>query len=110
MHHADLKCQFTGLYGEGTALCDCLEFQTANGVLRVLRKADFERDIGPLTKDIQTEQQPSIAAMDFSLDDLTVLETYLDQAGVEYKPIENGLVLDNVTQTANTLFRFFQTL
>ena len=110
MHHADLKCQFTGLYGEGTALCDCLEFQTANGVLRVLRKADFERDIGPLTKDIQTEQQPSIAAMDFSLDDLTALETYLDQAGVEYKPIENGLVLDKVTQTANTLFRFFQTL
>ena len=56
------------------------------------------------------EQQPSIAAMDFSLDDLTALETYLDQAGVEYKPIENGLVLDKVTQTANTLFRFFQTL
>lgn len=108
MHHPALTTRFGGLYEGFTAMQDGFQFQTANGVLRVLTASAFERDIGPLPQDIRQETTPSIAGMDFTTGDLNILKEFIDGSGMDYRTVENGVALARQTQTANTILRFFE--
>jgi hypothetical protein len=106
-HHADLKAQFRGLYERSETLSGGFQFQTANGVLRVMAPDAFEREIGPLTDVIRQEDTPSIAGMDFTTGDLSVLMEYIEASETEFRTIENAVALIDPKLTANTIMRFF---
>jgi hypothetical protein len=107
-HHAALKIQFGGLYKGFEVLKGGFQFQTANGVLRVLNADAFEHDIGPLTDEIRQEDTPSIVGMDFTTGDLNALMVYIIKSEVDHRAVENGVVLTNQSLTANTIIRFFE--
>ncbi len=107
-HHAALKAQFGGLYDDPEILTGGFQYQTANGVLRVLTANAFEAEIGPLTDEIRKEDTPSIAGMDFTAGDLSVLLDHIAECDVDHQEIENGVVLTDHSLTANTRMRFFE--
>lgn len=106
-HHAALKTQFGGLYQDLEALSGGFQFQTANGVLRVMTADAFESDIGPLADEIRQEDTPSIAGMDFTTGDMSVLTQYVINSKIGHRAVENGVVLTNQSLIANTIIRFF---
>ncbi len=106
-HHSELKTRFGGLYGGLKELDGGLQYQTANGVLRVMTADAFERDIGPLTENVRLEETPSIAGMDFIAGDLNALKRFIDGSETEYRDDHGGIALTNQSLTANTILRFF---
>lgn len=107
-HHDELQALFGGLYEDFNSLNGGFQFQTANGVLKVMTVAAFEHEIGDLTEEIRDEDTPAIAGMDFTVGDLHALTTFLDRTQMEYRVIENGVALTTQSLTANTTFRFFR--
>ena len=107
-HHAALKTQLGGLYKGFEVLKGGFQYQTANGVLRVLNTDAFENDIGSLTDQVRNEDTPSIAGMDFTTGDLNVLLDYIVKSEADHCTVENGVVLTNQSLTANTIMRFFE--
>ena len=84
------------------------QYQTANGVLRILSADAFENDIGPLTDRICKEDTPSIAGMDFASGDLNALMQHIIKSDVDHRAVENCVVLTDQCLTANTIMRFFE--
>jgi hypothetical protein len=108
-HHAVLKMRFGGIYSGFKALDGGFQYHTANGTLRVLTATAFERTIGALPEAIRCEETPSIAGMDFTAGDLSVLQGFIDssQTGFRSTDAGTGIALTNPSLTANTLLRFF---
>jgi hypothetical protein len=106
-HHAALKTQFGGLYQDLEGVTGGFQCQTANGILRVMTADAFESDIGPLTDEIRQEDTPSIAGMDFTAGDLSILLHHLTKSEIGHRAIENGVILTNQSLIANTIIRFF---
>ncbi|RLJ60410.1 glyoxalase-like protein [Litoreibacter meonggei] len=104
--HTDLKTRLGGLYGGYTERDGWFQYQTANGILRVLSPVAFERLIGPLPNDLRHEELPCIAGMDLTMNNSIVMATYLKAADLEYQSIEQGFALREAALTANTLLRF----
>jgi hypothetical protein len=107
-HHSALKAQLGGLYKGFEVLDGGFEYQTANGVLRVLSAGAFEETIGTLSDQIRQEDTPSIAGMDFTTDDMDTLREYITKSGIKHRAIESGVVLTDQSLTANTILRFFK--
>jgi hypothetical protein len=107
-HHAALKTQFGGLYNGFEVLKGGFQYQTANGVLRVLTADVFENGIGPLSDEIRKEDTPCIAGMDFTTGDLIALMGFISKSEVEHRAVENGVILTDQSLTANTTMRFFE--
>lgn len=107
-HHPALKTRLGGLYKDLHNVTGGFECQTANGVLRVLTPDAFEQTIGALTGALRQETQPSIAGMDFTARDLRVLMTYINNAEMEHRTVENGVALLDQSLTANTVLRVFE--
>lgn len=108
--HPDLKQKFGGLYQGVRALDTGFEFDTANGVLRVMTAQGFERDVGLLSPEMQEENTPFIAGMDITVENLGTLSEFLKAAKLPFQPIAKGLVLTCPALFANTTLRFFSKL
>jgi hypothetical protein len=106
-HHVKLKTQFGGMYDGFKPLKGGFQFQTANGVLRVMNPEAFETNISPLPDDMRDEDSPSIAGMDFTTGDMNALVDWIAKSEADHCLIKNGVVLINPSRTANTVLRFF---
>jgi hypothetical protein len=104
--HPDLKARFGGLYTGFVEIDGGFQFQTANGVLRVMEIGCFEKHIGPVPKAVQTEGTPCIAGMDLKMDDAKEMSNFIVNSGVEYREIPEGIALSKPSETANTILRF----
>lgn len=104
--HDALRTRFSGLYGEADGLQGGFQFQTANGVLRVLNDGGFETQIGPVPDALHDERAPSIAAMDLAMADPARMHRFLQQSGLAFTPCDGGYALTQAEQTANTTLRF----
>lgn len=104
--HADLKHMFGGLYGDITERGGRFEYQTANGVMRVMTAEMFERHIGALPDAVGLETAPFIAGMDLTMSEPEVFEGFLDRSNTAYRKIDQGFALNDPTLTANTVLRF----
>lgn len=105
--HAALQVRFGGIY-DGLAVIDGgFEYQTANGVLRVLTPEAFEAQIGPLSDSLRQEALPFIAGMDLTVQDPQVLLGFIVAAGLGWRPLGAGFALADPALTAQTVLRFF---
>ncbi len=108
-YHTEIKARFAPLYGDATVQESGFQFQTANGVIRVLNAEEFETVIGPLPHDLNDESLPCIAGMDFAMPDSDRMLTFLKGSNVEFRKIDNGFSLIDASLTANTILWFLQT-
>jgi len=95
-----LKQHFGGLYGAADEISGGFEFETANGVIRTYHKEAYQKTVGPLPESVLQESTPCIVGMDFVVQNVNALISYLNQAGIAYERSDNAI-------TANTLFRFY---
>jgi len=109
LYHSDLVARFSQLYDGYTQFDGGFQYQTANGVLRVMDAACFERTIGRVPEAIAQEQLPCIAGMDLVMSEPAVFSEYLKASNLAYGEIPNGFVLTSPETTANTTFRFLST-
>jgi hypothetical protein len=106
--HPELRTRFNGIYTGFEKLDGGFQYQTANGVLRVMSAEAFEDAIGPLANDLCTEDLPCIAGMDLTVGDPNVLLEFIKSSNLAYSPIESGLALTSPSLTANTILRFLK--
>lgn len=106
--HAELKTRFGGLYRGFDGIDGGFQYQTANGMLRVLTVDAFERAIGPLPEVVRCEVLPCIAGVDMSVRDPNVLLEFIESSDFGYRPIETGFALSAPSLTANTVLRFIK--
>ena len=106
--HAELKTRLGGLYRGFEALDGGFQYQTANGILRVLTLDAFERAIGPLPEDVRCDVLPCIAGMDLTMGDPNVLLRFIESSGFCCRPVETGFALSSPSRTANTVIRFLK--
>lgn len=105
--HLELKRKFGGLY-QGLREMDCgFEFDTANGVLRVMTAEGFDRTVGPLAAEMHDDNTPFIAGMDLTVENLKELGGFLEAAKIPFQPIAKGFALRCPELFANTTLRFF---
>lgn len=109
LYHSDLVARFSQLYDGYTQFDGGFQYQTANGVLRVMDAACFEQTIGRVPEAIAQEQLPCIAGMDLVMSEPAVFSRYLKSASLAFREIANGYVLTSPETTANTTFRFLST-
>lgn len=107
-YHSDLKARFGGLYSDCEILDGGFQYQTANGILRFLTAAAFERTIGPLSDELRQEELPCIAGMDLTMSDRDAMLRFLESSGLEHRSLENGFALGAPELTANTSLRFLE--
>ncbi len=105
-YHSDLVARFSQLYDGYTKFDGGFQYQTANGVLRVMDAACFERTIGRVPEAIAQEPLPCIAGMDLVMSEPAVFSEYLKASNLAYGEIPNGFVLTSPETTANTTLRF----
>jgi hypothetical protein len=105
-HHAALKDMFGDLYGVVAERAEGFEYQTANGVMRVMTAEVFERHIGALPDAVGLETAPFIAGMDFTMSAPKALEGFLERSNTAYRKIDQGFALNDPALTANTVLRF----
>lgn len=105
-YHDALKHMFGGLYGDVAERAEGFEYQTANGVMRVMTAEVFERHIGALPDAVELETEPFIAGMDLTLSEPNVFEGFLERSNTTYRKIDQGFALSDPTLTANTVLRF----
>jgi len=60
-----------------------------------------------LPESVLQESTPCIVGMDFVVQNVNALISYLNQAGIAYERSDNAIVLSSSKPTANTLFRFY---
>ena len=106
--HGALHDQFAGLYGTAKITAKSLNFETANGALRVFTADSFAAHVAPLPSAVAAEQAPFIAGMDFSVADVQALKHYATTSGTSFTETTNGLTLNDPTLTANTVMRFLR--
>jgi hypothetical protein len=106
--HSDLKAWFGGIYSGFKELSGGFQYQTANGVMRVMTTNAFEDEIGQLPEGFHQEKLPCIAGMDLRMSDEDVLENHLARSGLEFRTIGGGFALTQPKLTANTLIRFLR--
>ena len=102
--HGAVAARLSGLYGPGHAGKDAMEWQTANGRMRLSDPAAFERHIGPLPAGMD---RPCIAAMDLVFADRAAFLGHLTASKTAYRDIGDGYVLTAPDAFANTYLRFF---
>lgn len=104
--HETLKQPFSKLYGNSTKVDGGIQFETANGVIRMLTSAAFENTIGPLPDSILHERTPAIVSMEFNTADMNTLLEFVSTAGLEYVETQSGIALKPSELTANTTLCF----
>ncbi|MGB7242499.1 MAG: VOC family protein [Sulfitobacter sp.] len=104
--HPRLKARFGGLYSEPLEFDGGFQFQTANGVLRLMNADAFERMIGPLPNALRDDPLPCIAGMDLTMTDAETCLAFIKKSNLGFRQIENGYALQNAGLTANTVLRF----
>lgn len=109
-HHMELKARFGGLYKDFMAITGGFQYQTANGVLRVLTADAFEHEVGPIAASFCQDGTPSIVGMDFTVKDLDMLKMHVDAAKIGSRVSNQTMTLTEPSRTANTVLRFFETL
>jgi hypothetical protein len=107
--HQALRARFGGLYGKSEAIEGGFQFQTANGMLRIMSRSAFGAQIGTLPPVLADETAPCIAGMDFTIEDRDVFKSFLRHSGFEFNEAEWGYALSNPQATANTTMRFVAT-
>ena len=107
VHHATLTERFGGLYSGYKTLDGGFQYDTANGVLRVLTAEAFEHSIGPLPDSVRDEPLAGIAGMDFVARDMNVVAACAKASGLAFERGDQALVLTTPSLTANTLLRVF---
>ena len=104
--HKSLADDFTALYGPAVSMSGECIFQTANGVLHLMRRQDFVNHIAPLPAVVMAEKTPAIVGMDIAVTDPEVLCRCLDQGAVAYERAGDVVTLTDPALTANTVLRF----
>ena len=105
-HHAALRSKLEYLYSDFRKIEAGFQCQTANGVLRVMNRHAFERNIGKLAGPIGQECLPCIAGMDFEMSEPETLFDYLKSSDLSFTEFETGYVLNEPELIANTTLRF----
>lgn len=106
-HHSALMARFGKLYQGHQPIEGGFEFETANGVLRVLIPEVFANTIGPLSGEIMAETTPFIGGMDFTMSEPETLRKFLVTCETGFEDITGGYRLRSPSMTANTVMRFF---
>lgn len=108
-HWDALKQRLSGLYGDHETIEGGFEYQSANGVIRIMSEAAIQSTIGPLSKSVLKEPTPCVVGMDFTVQNLEALRRCLVNAKLRFHDKDNSIVLDSPSLTANTWFRFYLT-
>jgi len=107
--HTDLSTQLAGLYTDVKKLNGGFQYQTANGVIRVLTQTAMQRELGPLAPDISQDCLPCVVGVDLRVGDLKLLNEYISKSEFERRMITHGIALKDPAALANIQLRFFET-
>ncbi len=105
-YHSTLAKRFRALYGNEENTGGQIQFQTANGIIRIVNSDTFQNTIGPLSNAIIQEQTPTIASIEFKMQNPTTMHRYVEKSGFGYDSLSDGIVLTSPEQTANTTLCF----
>lgn len=101
-----LQARFSGVHGGCKTINGGPEYQTANGMLRVMTAEGFEQTIGHLS-DMRDEALSFIAGMDLTVADPNVPRKSMSGSGLSFRGVAGGIALSAHFLTANTLLPFF---